>query len=302
MMVLSSNYLFADGSKDLYPNGVSGYRAYLRSAATDNGWLSSWPFPNEGTHYVYAVAGETITLASSAQNGGSGRIRMYAPNGTQVINDTSNGQISNRNAELAGPRYPGQAAGGNRYAAIEYIVAATGIYRVEFVARGFSEPFNTTINANNAWTQDSSSNIYAWDVSVRDAANAAWIPGRVYTNTFCLSNSVQNPDSNGFYGKIYALTKDGYTYRIDANGMNGMFFQIFANNNGFVNSLTGMPLYKSMTAVNATTLGQIKNPNTADDTQITHKLFYTLPANDLCLVCGCNAGRKYLGEKQYCIS
>ena len=281
MMMFSSNHLFADGSKDLYPNGVSGYRAYLRSATTDNGWLSSWPFPNEGTHYVYAVAGETITLASSAQNGGSGRIRMYAPNGTQVVNDTSNGQISNRNAELAGPRYPGQAAGSNRYAAIEYGVSATGIYRVEFVARGLSEPFNTTINANNAWTQDNSSNIYAWDVSVRDAGNTAWIQGRVYTNTFCLSSSVQNPDSNGFYGKIYVLTKDGYTYRIDANGINGMFFQIFANNNGFVNSVTGVPLYKSMAAVNATTLGQIKNPNTADDTQITHKLFYTLPANDL---------------------
>ncbi|MFC4686805.1 hypothetical protein ACFO4P_07630 [Epilithonimonas pallida] len=281
MMVCSSNYLFADGSKDLYPNGVSGYRAYLRSATTDNGWLSSWPFPNEGTHYVYAVAGETITLASSAQNGGNGRIRMYAPNGTEVVNNTNNGQISNRNAELAGPLYPGEATGGNRYAAIQYSVTTTGIYRVQFIARGFSEPFNTTINANGTWTQDSSSNIYAWDVSVRDAANTVWIPGRVYTNTFCLSSSVQFPESNGFYGKIYVLTKDGYTYRIDGNGINGMFFQLFANNNGFVNSVTGVPLYKSMAAVNATTLAQIKNPNTADNMHITHKLFYTLPANDL---------------------
>ena len=53
-----SNSLFADGSKDLFPSGVSGYRAFLRSstAATEN-----WPFPNEGVHYVYAEAGERIT-------------------------------------------------------------------------------------------------------------------------------------------------------------------------------------------------------------------------------------------------
>lgn len=89
----------ADGSKDLYP-GTSGIRAVLRSSNTTG---NSWPFANQGTHYVYAKANEVITLASSAQGSGSARIRLYAPNGTMVVDANSGGQIANRTAEVAGP-------------------------------------------------------------------------------------------------------------------------------------------------------------------------------------------------------
>ena len=112
--VLGSLNVLADGSRDLYPSGKTGRRAMLYTGSTTP---QSWPFPNEGFHYVYAKAGERITMASSAQNNGSNsRIRLYAPDGTLLVNDnTVAGQISNRAAELAGPRLFGQGAGGNRY-------------------------------------------------------------------------------------------------------------------------------------------------------------------------------------------
>ena len=61
----------ADGSKDLYPNGVNGFRAYLLS--NNNTVPNAIPFASRGAHYVYAKVGETITLASSEWSGKIGR-------------------------------------------------------------------------------------------------------------------------------------------------------------------------------------------------------------------------------------
>lgn len=280
--LIFSNHLFADGSKDLYPNGVTGLRAYLRSStqATEN-----WPFPNEGIHYVYAKEGERITLASSSQiNGGNSKIRLYAPNGSIVVNNnTIAGQIPNRSSEIAGPQLFGQT-GGNRYTPIYYQVPANGagIYRIEFVSRGTADP-QATFNANDNWVQDNKSGIMAWDISVINPNNTAFISGRVYTNVLNLSLGFINVNSNGFYGIVYPLTKDGYTYQVKNNGQNGIHFTFFTNNNGFLNQNNQLPVYKSLNGSTPSFLnGKVHNPNDADTQKnITHKIFYTKPATDL---------------------
>lgn len=280
--ILCSNSLFADGSKDLYPSGATGVRAYLRSS---NATTVNWPFPNQGFHYVYAKAGERITMASSAQNtGGNAKIRLYSPNGAQVVDNVSAGVITNRTAELAGPQLLGQTVG-NRYTPIYYLVpnGGDGIYRVEFVARGTSDP-QATFNANANWTQSTGdAGIMAWDVSVINPGNTAFIPGRVYTNVLNLTNGISQVNSNGFYGKLYTLTKDGYTYRVSNNGNNGIWFTFFVNNNGFLDANTQLPIYNSLPSSLASNLvGRVQNPNNADTNQnITHKMFYTLPSSDL---------------------
>ena len=277
--VLSSSFIYADGSKDLYPNGATGLRAYLRSSLTAT---ENWPFPNQGVHYVYAEVGERITLASSAQDAGAtSRIRLIAPDGAIVVNNnTVAGLISNRSEEKAGPQLFGGIVSG-RYTPIYYKVVKAGIYRVEFVARGTTNP-DYTVLANSNWVQDNSVGIMAWDVSVINAGNSAFIPGRVYTNILNLSNGLSNVSTDGFYGLIYALTKDGYTYRVNNNGNNGIYFTFFVNNNGFIDSMQN-PIYKSLNGSSPGFLaGKVHNPNTADTAKnITHKMFYTLPSNDL---------------------
>lgn len=275
VLMLSSVQLFADGSKDLYPNNAQGYRAFLKVGGSANEY---YPFPNNGTHYVYAKAGERITMASSAQNmGGNARIRLFAPNGNQVVNNTTGGQIPNRSAELAGPQLYGQTGGG-RYTPIYYEVTVEGLYRVEFTSRGTGQP-STTVNANSNWTQANNAGLAAWDVSVINSTNTGFISGRVYTNVLNFSNGTSNPQSNGFYGIIYVLTKDGYTYKVSNNGNNGLYFTFLVNNNGIIDN-NGNPTYRSL---NTTSIGsQVHDPNEADtQTQITHKMFYTLPASDL---------------------
>lgn len=281
--ILLSNALFADGSKDLYPSGAPGLRAYLRSSLTAT---ENWPFPNQGVHYVYAKAGERITLASSAQNtGGNSRIKMFAPDGSVVIdNNTIAGQIVDRAAEIAGPQLVGGSVAG-RYVPLYYLVATAGIYRVEFVARGNGDPADT-YDANFSWnqgTQPSNAGILAWDVSVINTTNTNFISGRVYSNLLNLTNGIGSPNTKGFNGKFYTLTKDGYTYRVNNNGNNGLYFTFFVNNNGFIDATTQGPIYKSLNGSTPAFLtGKVHNPNTADTTKnITHKMFYTLPSADL---------------------
>ncbi len=280
VMMLNSNTLFAEGSKDLYPSGKTGIRAYLRSSLTVN---TNWPFANLGTHYVYANAEETITLASSAQDSGANSgIRLYDTAGNLLFeNKTANGLISTRAAELAGPQLVGGSVAG-RYTPLYYKVPTgkSGIYRVEFLARGTGDP-GTSVNANANWTQESNAGIMAWDISVINTANTSFISGRVYTNVLNLTNGTSNPNTTGFNGIFYIRTKDGYTYRVNNNGNNGLYFTFIVNNNGFLDTATQHPLYNSVDTTTA--LGnRIHSPQSPDtSTQITHKIFYVLPSPDL---------------------
>jgi hypothetical protein len=272
------NFAWAEGSRDLYPSGKNGKRAYLRSHTTTN---ANWPFANHGVHYVYAKPGEILSLATSAQNtGGNSRIRLYDPEGNLVVNNNTSGKIPNRTAELAGPLLYGEAPNGNKYQGIYHSVVLEGIYRVELVARGTSDP-STSYNADANWTEANDAGIRAWDISVINTANTGFETGRVYTNVLNLTTGTSSPNTTGFYGIFYVLTKDGYTYRVNNNGNNGLYFTFMVNNNGFLDTSTGNPIYKSL---NTTTLpnGSVHNPNYADTSkQITHKIFYTLPNPNL---------------------
>lgn len=220
-------------------------------------------------------------MASSAQNGGgTAKIELWNPNSIRVIEETTAaGAIANRTAELAGPQLFGGSVAG-KYTPIYYQVPAggDGIYRVQFYARSTTDGA-TTVLADASWSQGANSGIAAWDVSVINTDNTAFIPGRVYTNVLNLNNGTTTPNTTMFYGIVYALTKDGYIYKINNNGNNGMYFTFMVNNNGVIDT-NGNPTYKSLDAL--ATSSNIKDPNSPDTaTQITHKIFYTLPANDL---------------------
>lgn len=287
LLMFSNNQLFAEGSKDLYPDGAAGYRASLRSSLTVD--PERWMFPTEGTHYVYANANEVIALASSAVGAGTGAIRLYSPAGT-LINITAtnpvSGIIANRTQEKGGPKLTAGATAGG-YVPQYYTVPTNGggIYRVEFVSRGTT--LSATVNANADWVQGATDiTVHAWDVSVINQAKNGFITGRVYTNILNLSNGTTSPNTNGFRGIVYGLTDDGFIYRVNNNGNNGLYFSFFINNNGFIAqpvapSTDRVPLYKSL---NKTTItGDVHSPISADEgtKQVTHKMFYALPNADL---------------------
>src|SRR5690606_30986616 len=173
--------VLADGSKDLYPNGIQGHRAMLSSSNAQPS--ASFPFPNQGIHYVYAQAGEIITLASNSQDpSGTKRIYLYSPSGVDVTPTIgAAGNIPNRAAELAGPAKPGAGAVGNQYVPLYYTVPTTGIYQVSF--RGGNSHSTTAGLANGDWSSGTSTtNVSAWDVSVFKPDDDEFVAGRVWTN------------------------------------------------------------------------------------------------------------------------
>ncbi|MFD0700011.1 DUF7507 domain-containing protein [Myroides pelagicus] len=282
---------WADGSRTLYPSGVTGHRAMLLGKGFAAG--ESIPFANEGAHYVYAKEGETITLASSAQGtsswigaGADGGITLYSPSGVKVVNDNrTEGRIADRQLELAGPKLKKDSSNG--YEPIRYLVPAggEGIYRVEFTSRNNTE-HGPVIEADNNWWQGNDAAIRAWDVSVINKAKNAFVEGRVYATNLNLTNgnfpSGNNYQNVEFNGQFYVRTNDGFTYRVKHNGTSGIVWSFFVNNKGFFDYNSKKPYYKSMNKQASEVIYNIHNPNAVDDaSNITHKIYYSLPAKDM---------------------
>jgi hypothetical protein len=235
-LFLGLSYSYAEGSKDLYPSTATGNRAFLASGTGVSS--ASYPYTNSGTHYAYVKSGETIHAASSAQGiGTDGRIRLTAPDGTiyTSANDAI-GRIPNRAAELAGPS-PTGTTNGSMYSTFNKVAtsAQVGVWKIEFIAPSNSAETQTDIAATGNWTQGTTTaNIAAWDVSVRNSTG--WINGRVYANQFNFILSSSFTAAKSFYGKNYVLTKDGYIYRVNNNGSNGIAFISYVNSKGFVDA------------------------------------------------------------------
>lgn len=271
---------YADGSKDMYYSGVNGNRAYLKSGNPSNSGHDK--FLNFGVHYVYANENEVIAVASSAQGIGTGRIVVTSPDGdlyrTELGSEVGRIQAKNsytaRMAELAGP--------GVGYQPFEIPVETgkAGIWKVEFLPTGGEDRIEA-IRADADWEQDHNSRcIAAWDVSVRKTGSSVWLQGRVYTNLLNLYiYHTSIPDENGgLFAVNYVLTKDGYIYKVDANGSHPAAFTYFVNNTGILNP-DGTPSYKSS---NDGFVARVHDPNLADNaTHITHKMFYTFPDLDM---------------------
>lgn len=299
-VVIDYSY-WGSGSRDLYQQLAVGGRAYLRASETES---AAFPFPTLGTHYVYAAAGEQIALASNAQSGTNKRIYLYRPDGTDVTPAISSGDgnIANRNAEVAGPQLPGQGSGNNRYKPIFYTVPGgqSGIYKVEFrgTNNNTSGDDRLTYSSASTWPQSTSNSNYlvAWDISVAKQTGGTWnwVPGRLYTQVLNmdnpsyggangLDNSEFRPNS-GFYGKFIAATRDGFAYNVDNNGSQGISFTFMVNNKGFhIENNPNRPSYKSIAASSATSVtSRYQDPRTVDGNgTFTQKIFYTIPDSNM---------------------
>jgi gliding motility-associated-like protein/uncharacterized repeat protein (TIGR01451 family) len=265
--------LFAEGSKELSQNG--GYRAYLYSSTDVS--LPSFPFPTLGTMKVYAKAGETIYMGSSAQGMSRGTINLRSPDGSAYSSGASVtvGRINNRAQERAGP-----SPNINGYTAYTRVVAAgqEGIWEVDFVGPGNSgSSENNPVTQPSAadWTQGNGPYIAAFDISVRNTANTAFLSGRVFTNIF---SGILGGFNVGFNGLFHILTKDGYQYVMDNNGQAGNGFSFFSNNKGF-RSGDGRASYKSLNSISG---ANIHDPTSVDtQSDVTYKIFFNAPAADL---------------------
>ncbi|MBD2436280.1 lamin tail domain-containing protein [Nostoc sp. FACHB-110] len=272
----------AEGSRNLYPSGATGFRANLEwRAITSSRYGPTTPVDNSLARrtllQVYAKAGEYILLGSSSVGSNNGDIFLYGNKTGRIGNETlsnlkfqcstqrsqtgntNQGKISSRNQELAGPdtitnttnATPGNQVtynGTSGYVPCYYQVPAgsDGIYYVVITG---SDGFNGTTDGNPTENIDLGSNF----VDKTGTSVAAW-------DVTVRSSLTSTTDINGrlfadylalFTGGngrlvesvFYLVTKDGYRYRTALNGLDPNGFVIYGNDIGYYDSDGKTPLY-----------------------------------------------------------
>jgi uncharacterized repeat protein (TIGR01451 family) len=285
----------AEGSANLINN--TGNRAYLEAHAT----ATTAGVRRDNEFLVYAKAGETLALGSSAMNIGVGDIEVVSPDGS--VNTTCKaiqativgapvdyGRIDSRAEEVAGPL---PAGGGYVPCTIDVVAATTGIWTVRFISPNPNDNINNNPLVRTTVAEWAGAGqpatvywIIAWDISVRTTATNAVIPGRAFTTYLPL-----NLGSNGarLRATVNILTIDGYVYRVNMNGLDPFGFIFFANSEGFTDA-SGKSIYRSVQFQGPNTnpilpaayrLHSPANEDALAPNDITHLIFFDYPAADL---------------------
>lgn len=262
----------AAGSGNLWPSGALGNRANTewRTGTYGNGALTRRTLLK-----AYMTAGQVLMLGSSAIGQGASDILVYnqglvaGPIGIETIPalasfscnaqrlavgaPASQGMITSRAEELAGPDTIPTATIPNAYVPCYYTAPVPGFYDIAFLGPlGAADNTDGAIAADVALASAGNFNatqgtsVAAWDATVRaDLGSPVNITGRVFTYYLALFTG-----GNGrpVLPTIYAVTKDGYKYQIDLRGMDPNGWLVYGNQLGFLDSDGTTPLYHDAVA------------------------------------------------------
>ncbi|MEQ9550892.1 MAG: hypothetical protein RIM23_14905 [Coleofasciculus sp. G3-WIS-01] len=253
----------AEGSRELTSSG--GFRPFLDYRQDS---LETGPILRQTVIQVYAEAGETLYLGSSAVGIGQGTINYTKPSGASGSCDDT-GKIENRAEERIGPNT--LFSGG--YSPCIVDVDQTGVWQINVVSPNPSSTVNPNpIPADEDWSEQGNNDnfVTAWDVTVADEGRE--IPGRAFANYLALNMGGREAPLSS---EAYVLTEEGYVYRIDLNGIEPFGFIFFSNNKGFRRP-SGEPFFSSVSLTPPPDFqNPFTNPNTGDDR--THKIFFNRP-------------------------
>jgi uncharacterized repeat protein (TIGR01451 family) len=276
--------VLGEGSVNLEANG--GKRALTEWRTSLYGNL----LPRRTLFNVYAQAGEEIALGSSGVGVGTGDIVVWtpgqitapltvalpAPAFTCSSAQPGTGALTTRAQEVAGPL---PAAGG--YTPCIYTAAATGVYNVAIYGpAGGNSDVDGTAGTIAAPVIDATqaSGVSMWDITVRPVADpSAPISGRVFTD-YLAQITGGNGVADQVESPLWAVTSDGFQYRIDLRGLDPNGFILFGNTVGFLNPDGVTPLYHDLVA-DVNPLTNIEGG--AELAPPTGILFFAPPAGDL---------------------
>jgi uncharacterized repeat protein (TIGR01451 family) len=265
---LASPAAHAEGSRNLYPNGATGFRANLEWRTSSYG--PTTPINNSLRRRmllkVYANANEYILMGSSAKGIGSGDILVYNPGlvtgrigaetfpanpSFRATSQATRGRITSRTQELAGPRSITGGGNPNGYVPAFYRAPVTGIYDVVFYGTagansdadgGPTGQIGLTSGSNFNSTQGTS--VAAWDVTVRATQNTTTDRnGRLFCYYLTLFTGDNGRPVNATF---YPVTLDGYRYETFLNGLDPNGFLNYGNLIGFLDSDGLSPLYRDL--------------------------------------------------------
>ena len=276
-----SRTLYADGSRSIL--NENGHRAFLEGGyGKDTAGIDRL-----NTFYVYARAGEKINLGSSALGINQGNILFIRPDGVESSclsqGDGLAGKINSISEELSGP----SSKGGYVPCELDVQQSTEGIWAITFLGPDpHSWKESEAISVSQPWVQ--AHDVYtvvAWDITVFDPAEGEK-PGRVFVEHLPLT---MGDEKAALFSSFYAMTQDGYVYKIGFQGLQAHSLMLFASRDGFIKEDNREPLYKSVPLEwsNTTNKGlpagvAIEGPGASiAENSTIHKLFFAPPSPDL---------------------
>jgi uncharacterized repeat protein (TIGR01451 family) len=283
VLLASAVNVFADGSQNLYPTGATGSRANTEWRTNSYG---AGAIARRTLLHAYATSGEYLLVGSTAMGNAAADILIWNPGlvtgtpGSETIPATpsfscagqrvtsliaTQGEIRSRAEELAGPDTVPGGGVTNGYTPCVYKALSTGIYSIAMIGpSGIAANADGGVGADIALTAagdfgvGQGSSIAAWDVTVRDSlTNAASTQsGRVFSYVLSLFTGNNGLPVNS---TTYAVTTDGFRYRIDQRGMDPDGWVQYGSQLGFIDPDGTTPLYHDAVANNTgtATTGQL---------------------------------------------
>ncbi len=312
--ILAPRVALADGSAGLYPtNATCQPNSAGGSCRANIEWRTSAYGPVGGTQVrrrslfqVFVNAGETLFMGSSAVGVNSGDILIYNPG---LVSDPSaeplptitsgtngfkcsvqragsgiagQGKITNRAQELAGPdTVPGGSIVGG-YTPCTYTAPSAGIYYVVFYGPagdgtdGDGGPTaDIGLAAASNFDVSQGSSVAAWDVTVRSSLTSTTnLTGRLFTQALVAFTGGNGRPVNF---SVWAVTADGYRYRIDTRGVDPNGFVFYGNPIGFLDNDHVTPLDHD--AYGTTNSGQLTAlAGGVDFAAPAYPIFFTSPS------------------------
>jgi uncharacterized repeat protein (TIGR01451 family) len=304
VLIATAVNVFADGSQNLYPSGATGSRA---NTEWRTGSYGAGAITRRTLLHAYATTGEFLLVGSTAMGLGEADILIWNPGlvtgtpGNETIPGTASfscaaqrvstgvalqGEIKSRAEELAGPDTVPGGGVTNGYTPCYYAAPSTGIYSIAMIGpAGMASNVDGGVSADIALTAPGDysaaqgTSIAAWDVTVRDSLTdpATTQTGRVFSYVLSLFTGGNGLPVNS---TTYAVTTDGFRYRIDQRGMDPNGWVQYGSQLGFIDPDGTTPLYHDALANNTGSPGQLTS---VDGGVIfappTYPIFFTPPAN-----------------------
>ena len=283
----------AEGSRTLVKNG--GYRPYLEFTGQETAGINLQP-----SIKVFVKKGEQVNVGSSvphSANGDADIVYRWPPGdpplltndqvgeGSFNVDSTTCGFIDTVDKESVGP-FP--KPGG--YIPCTFRAQTTGIYEIEFHAPEFANkktdyPVVKTVTEPFPTDNKQHQTVAAWDVTVFQTPNDPSTEqiGRAYATFLPMDMGSNGLELNS---RVFFLNRSGYLYRVNLNSIDPFRFIFFANSKGFQDKAdeTGNSIYRSVEIAEIDKNNKVflHDPNDPDEqTDITHKIFFNIPATDL---------------------
>lgn len=195
----------------------------------------------DGVSYqIYSSSTKPADVISQIQSSTSGDTNIYLFKKEEIsnVNTSTNisapGTIYNWQQEALGAKNSANPGG---YKPISFIAPVTGVYTFRFFGTQYSKVVAATkVKKTDTFLQKTNNYVGAWDITVTANATATTpIKGRTYTDALIWTIGANVSANEKILDEsVYALTKDGFEYKVDFNGLDPFGFVFYTNKRGLL--------------------------------------------------------------------